>query len=250
MDWKLPGLAGRTALVTGAANGIGAETARLLAEQGATVYLVDLDDAAGERQAQAIGGHYRHVDLRRESAIVALVREITEREGGVDILVNNAAVDTRVDSCEVTGEFIDAMFRSNLIAPILLARETVPHMRRQQWGAIVNMTSLTFHLGHADMATYSATKGGDIAIMRVWARENGPYGVRCNCVAPGWTDTPRQRQWLDDPATQEWLLERQSIKRFLQPEEVAAAVVFLCSDAASGITGQVLTVDLGWVFNG
>ncbi|MBI2299339.1 MAG: SDR family oxidoreductase [Armatimonadetes bacterium] len=247
---KLPGIEGRAALVTGAANGIGAETARLLAEQGATVTLVDIDDEPGEALAERVGAVYRHVDIRVEQDVIAVVAEVAARCGGVDILVNNAAVDPRCDSTTVSVEFLENLFAVNLFAQILFGREVIPHMRRAGRGAIVNLTSLCFHLCHENQGPYAATKGGAIAMARTWARENGRHGIRSNALAPGWTYCERQRQWLDDPAIRADLMAKQCIPKLLMPEQVARVVVFLCSDAASGITGQTITVDHGWVFNG
>ena len=241
---------GRTAIVTGAATGIGRATARLLAERGARVVAAGLqpDELAGTVQAIAeAGGEAIAVDadVSDPAAIEAVAAAAQEAFGGTDILVNNAAVYPLGPWHEMDAAARDAGFATNVRGYYLMARAVREQMIARGGGAVVNVASVTFWTGNALLAAYVASKGAVIGFTRALAREAGPDA---NAVAPGAFPTAATEIHADQDGLWRDVLEAQSIKRRGEVEDVARAIAFFASDDASFVSGQTLLVDGGWMF--
>jgi NAD(P)-dependent dehydrogenase (short-subunit alcohol dehydrogenase family) len=244
-------LAGRTALVTGSTGGLGAAFATALAEQGAFVVVSGRDKARGRAVLERIastGGAAALVtaDLGQGAPEVrALVDEATTASGGhIDVLVNNAAMLLApAPTAEVPEQLVADAFAVNVTAPFLLTGIIAPAMAHRGYGSIVNIGSINGLIGMGGSALYSATKATIHSLTKSWADEYGPTGVRVNTVAPGPSLTQRNAEIAELLAP---LLARIPSRRASTLSEVAAAVVFLASDDASGINGATLSVDGGW----
>jgi NAD(P)-dependent dehydrogenase (short-subunit alcohol dehydrogenase family) len=243
-------LEGETALVTGASSGIGAAVARKLAEAGATVILSGRDKSRLASISGSIAGsHFIAADLGQSGAAEKLAAE-AERLGPISILVNSAGYGVTKRSTRLTAEDVDGMLAVNVRAALLLSGQIGQAMQERGRGAIVNISSVVGSLGTPFQAGYAATKGAVDAFTRALARELGPSGVRVNAIAPGLIDT---EMWQGRPGDQNFRAEsseRVTLRRWGTAETVADAVVFLASDAASYVTGEVLTVDGGLVRTG
>ncbi|MGQ4616676.1 3-hydroxybutyrate dehydrogenase [Nocardia sp. R7R-8] len=242
-------LAGRGALVTGGASGIGAACARALAARGATVTVADVDDVGAKTVARELGGKAWAVDLLDVAAL-------EELELDVDILVNNAGVQ-HVSPIQ---DFAPRRFRDLLTlmveAPFLLVRAALPHMYRQGWGRIVNISSIHGLRASEYKVAYVTAKHGLEGLSKVTALEGGPHGVTSNCVNPGYVRTPLVDKQIADQAkahgvperevVEKILLTESAIKRLVEPAEVAALVAWLASPEAGMVTGAAYTMDGGW----
>jgi NAD(P)-dependent dehydrogenase (short-subunit alcohol dehydrogenase family) len=243
----------RTALVTGAAGGMGEATARRLAREGRNVALVDIDAAGADRVAAQIerdGGKAVAVaaDISSRTAIDAALQEIRGALGPVTILVNNAAVENFCSFAEIDEVNWDRMMAVNLKGVYLLTQAVLPDMVGANWGRIVNIAAYGAQLGATEMAHYTASKGGVIALTRSLGVELGRHGITVNSVSPGFIDTPMARRAIEGgkfSVTAEQIVAAYPIPRLGRPEEIAAACCFLASDDASYITSQVLGVNGG-----
>ncbi len=238
---------GKTAIVTGAARGIGLEIARQLAEGGARVVLVDvLEDQLKEAAGNLPGAEEVltfTVDVTDEAAVEALFDEVIEKAGRVDILVNNAGI-TRDDLLlRMDADEWDLVMAVNLKGTFLMTKHASRYMVRQKAGRIVNMASVSGLVGNPGQANYSASKAGVVGFTRTVARELARKNICCNAVAPGFIDTEMTRV-LPEKA-KENALAAIPLKRMGTVEEVARAVCFLAGDDAAYITGHVLPVDGG-----
>ncbi|MRG93412.1 SDR family NAD(P)-dependent oxidoreductase [Polyangium spumosum] len=233
----LPGLRDKVAIVTGHRSGIGTAVAALLEEHGARVHGFDLPD----------------VDLRDLCAIDAHVQRVAAREGRIDILVNNAGVTHLGNLVDTSLEAVDDVLTVNLKAPFLLMQSVIPIMLRSGGGAIVNNASDQAFIGKRDSAIYGASKAALAQLTKSAALDWGPRGIRVNCVAPGSTDTPMLRQVLSvlsarmNVQSDDVYKAAVPLGRFAEPREIAWAITFLASDAASFMTGVVMPVDGGGV---
>jgi 2-hydroxycyclohexanecarboxyl-CoA dehydrogenase len=238
-------LAGQTALVTGAARGIGAAVARRLASDGASVVITDRDGAAAEALARDIGGTARAVEL--DVTRTDVVRDVVLACGPLAILVNNAGVDQHAFFTATTPDDWDMLLAVNLRSVLATCHAALPAMQSAGYGRIVNIASEAGRMGSRGGAVYAAAKGGVIAFTRSIARENGRKGITANVVAPGPIDTPLLRRAVEQGGDR--LLDAMTgatlAARLGTPEEVAAAVAFLASREAGYITGETLGVSGG-----
>jgi 3-oxoacyl-[acyl-carrier protein] reductase len=246
-------VAGKTAIVTGAATGIGRATARLLAERGARVVAAGLQPDELRQTVDAIasaGGEAIAVeaDVSDPQAIEDVAARAAEAFGGTDILVNNAAVYPLGPWHEMDIEQWDALFATNIRGYWLLARAVRPQMLARGGGSVVSVSSVTFWTGNALLLAYVASKGAVIGFTRALARESGPEGIRANAVAPGAYPTAATEIHADQDKLWRDVLEAQSIKRRGEVEDVAHAIAFFASDDSSFVTGQTLLVDGGWMY--
>jgi len=244
-------LQGRIALVTGAARGLGFAIANGLAHAGAKVVLNGRDAAALEDAARKIDANDERrtaiatFDVTDRDAVRQGVADIEARHGGIEILVNNAGIQRRHPVADFPAQDWDAIIATNLTAPFVVAQAVIPAMVKRGRGAIVNIASLTSELGRPTIVPYTAAKGGVRQLTRGLATELGPTGVRVNAIAPGYFVTEMNRALLDDKAFDGWVRGRTPMRRWGDPDELAGIAVFLCSDAASYITGQTIFVDGG-----
>ena len=236
-------LRGRVALVTGAARGIGAATARAFAAAGARVALLDRDAAELEAVARDIGGAAFPADVTDDAAVRRAIDEVVTRWGRLDILVNNAGIVRDAALADVEDEDWSATLDVNLRGTMLCARAAVPHMKAAGFGRILSATSIVARTGNYGQTAYTASKAGIIGLTRTWARELAPKGITANAVAPGFIDTDMVKSVPAKVMAE--LLARTPARRMGRPEEVASVYLFLASDLASFINGAVVGVDGG-----
>jgi len=247
-------LAGRAGIVTGAASGIGAASARALAAAGAAVVLADTDARAGADAAASLAragarASFVECDVSRDEQVRALVAVALERHGRLDFAVNNAGIEGPfAPAADVTEEDWDRTVSVDLKGVWLCMRHELPPMVAAGSGAIVNTSSVGGLVGLPGSTPYTAAKHGVIGLTKVAALEYSAAGVRVNAICPGVILTPMvERLIVAEPAIEAEMHAAEPIGRLGRPEEVAAAVVWLCSDAASFVTGVALPVDGGYV---
>lgn len=250
-------LTGRNAIVTGGARGIGAATALAIAQEGGNIVVADLIDATETiKKVEALGQRAiaLYTDIRIKSDIDRMVEKAIEAFGHIDILVNNAGVVHRDNLLETTETTWDKVVDTIMKGTFLCIQAIYPHMRTRGYGKIINVSSISGIIGGAvskagdspEIASgrsgpaYAAAKGGVIALTRWIAKDVAKDGIYVNSIAPGACDTEMTRGF-------DYNVSMLPIPRMGKPEEMAAAIVFLASDASSYITGQVLNVDGGWV---
>jgi 3-oxoacyl-[acyl-carrier protein] reductase len=244
-------LSGKVALVTGASRGIGAVVAARLAEAGArvgvnyhassdaaTVVVDSIKKAGGE--AFLVGG-----DVSQEDKAEVVIKNLVEHFGGIDILINNAGINKDQLLIRMKPEDFDSVMNVNLRGAFLCTRYAMTHLIRQRSGRVINMSSVVGLSGNPGQANYAAAKAGLVGLTKAVAREVASRNVTVNALAPGYITTAMVDELSEE--TQAKILERIPMGRFGTPEDVAEAVVFLCSDGASYITGQVLTIDGGMI---
>jgi 3-hydroxybutyrate dehydrogenase len=250
-------LTNKVAVVTGAASGIGLAIARALAEQGARVTLADIDGAGAQAAATQIStARAQQVDMADGAACADLIRATLAAEGRIDILVNNAGIQHVAPITEFPAATWERMLAIMLTAPFLLTQAVLPGMYAQNWGRIVNIGSVHSVRASAFKSAYVAAKHGLLGLTRVTALEGAPHGVTCNCICPSYVRTALVEKQIADQArvhgipesevVEKIMVAEAPIHRLLEPSEVAALAVFLCSEAASGITGSAQFIDCGW----
>jgi 2-hydroxycyclohexanecarboxyl-CoA dehydrogenase len=241
-------LAGRTALVTGGASGIGAAAARRLAAEGACVVVADCDEVGAEKVAADIGGAAVTVDVTDVSAVRRAFADARDAWGPLDVLVNNAGGDRAALFLDSDEPDWDATLALNLKGVVACTHAALTTMVERRRGAIVNVASEAGTVGTVGGALYAAAKAGVIGFTKAIAREGARYEVRCNAVAPGPIDTPLLSGLADNPlgaALRQGMIDATLLGRCGRPDEVAAAIAYLASDDASYVTGHTLAVSGG-----
>ena len=252
-------LSGRSALVTGAASGIGRAVAEELTAHGACVLLADLNESLGQEVAATLTrAVFQRADVTSREECKALVARAEQEWGGVDILINNAGLQHVAPVEEFPEDRWELLVRVMLIGSFLLTRYAIPHMYARGWGRIINVSSIHGLIASPYKSAYTAAKHGLIGFTRSVALEAGEKGVNVtvNAICPSYVRTPLVERQIEDLAqankmpvqqvVQEIMLAPAAIKRLLEPSEVAAYVAFLCSEAAAGITGSAQAIDCGW----
>ena len=236
-------LDGKVAVITGGARGIGAETARVFRDAGATVVTWDVAEGADQQ-----------VDVTDVAAVTKAVAEVVKRHGRIDVLVNNAGILRDAQLVKVKDDAVvgamseadfDAVVAVNLRGVFVCTQAVAPVMIKQRSGRILNASSVVGLYGNFGQTNYVATKAGIIGMTKVWARELGPRGITVNAVAPGFIGTEMVRQMPEKILAT--MVERTPVRRLGEPRDVANAYLFLASDEASFVNGAVLSVDGGVV---
>jgi 3-oxoacyl-[acyl-carrier protein] reductase len=243
---------GRTILYTGAAGGLGADGALAFVRGGARVLCVDIDEAKIATlmdRAEGVGPGslaIERLDLADLAGLDRGLQVLVEREGHLDVVINNAAIYPSRPFEEFTLADYQEVQRVNVEAGVVCVRAALPGMRERGWGRIVNIASVTFYGGWANLGPYVASKAALVGLTRAWAREFGPYGITANAIAPGAFPTDAEKIHPDPEGYNRFILDRQAIKRRGHPRDIANALMFLASTEAGFITGQTLNVDGGW----
>jgi NAD(P)-dependent dehydrogenase (short-subunit alcohol dehydrogenase family) len=240
-----PSLKGKRVLITGGGSGIGAGIVEGFVRQGADVTFFDIAEEDSRALAGQLGARFERVDLTDIAATQATIRGLIEEGGAFDVLVNNAANDDRHGVDEVTEEYWENRFNVNLKHLFFCSQAVIPGMREKKGGAIVNLGSISWHLGLPELTLYQTAKAAIEGLTRSLARELGEDGIRVTCVIPGNVRTPRQMKWYTPEGEQE-IVDAQCLKGRLVPDDVAALVMFLAADDARLMTGHEYFVDAGW----
>lgn len=246
-----PSLAGRRVLVTGGGTGIGAAMVEAFLRQRARVAFIDIAAEASRMlvaRLQADGLPpllFLHADLRAHDELQDSFAVALGELGGLDVLVNNAASDDRHTLAEVTPEYWDERMAVNLRHLFFASQAAAAAMRRQGRGVILNLGSISWHLGLPDLVAYQTAKAGIEGMTRALARELGRDGIRVNAILPGNVQTPRQTQWYDTGEADD-ILSAQCLDARIQPRDVAALALFLASDDARMCTAHSYWIDAGW----
>lgn len=234
----------RTAVVVGAGSGIGRESALALAAHGAKVTCADRDMAAAEATAALIGATATayHLDVLETDSVVSASKELSE----TDTLVFTTGTNVRKRLADYTAEEFERVVALNLRASFELVRSFAPAMAERGRGSIIGFSSIRAQTVEPGQGVYAATKAGLVQLLRTAAAEYGAQGVRANAISPGVVETPLTEQIKSNPEWYQAYATKGALGRWSRPEELAGAVVFLASDAATFMTGSVLTVDGGW----
>lgn len=243
-------------VVTGAGSGIGLAIAEHFAANGAKLVISDINTEAGAPVAERAGGVFVRGDLSQRADCRALIERALDAYGTVHVLVNNAGFQHIAPIPEFPEDTWDTMLALMLTAPFLLTRYAWPHMQRQQWGRIINIASVHALRASPFKSAYISAKHGLLGLTRTIAREGGPHNITAHAICPSYVRTPlvehqiaaqaRTRGIGENEVIEQVMLAPAAIKRLVEPEEVAALAAFLCSDAASAMSGGAIPIDAGW----
>lgn len=250
---QYPSLQGQVAFVSGGATGLGKEFVEQLAVQGVRVAFIDIATEAGEALVADITGRghpaplFLPCDVREVSAVQAAISRARTELGPVTVLVNNAAKDTRCKVEEVDLAQWDDAMAVNLRHHFFAAQAVVPMMREAGRGSIINLGSISAHIDLIDLPGYITAKAGIEGLTHTLARELGPYGIRVNCIIPGWIMTDRQLTHWVTPEAEASIERNQCLPHKLYPEDVARMMLWLAADDSRSCTAQLWVVDGGWM---
>ena len=251
-------LEGKVAIITGAASGIGRATAILFAKEGARIAIVDINDIGGAETIKLIKKETKqaifiHADVSKEIDVKNMVKIVKESFGKIDILVNNAGIVLVKPISETTEQDFEAVVNTNYKSVFLCTKHVLPHMKKG--GTIVNVSSISGHVGQINHAIYGGTKGAIISLTRALAWELAPLGVRVNSISPGSVETPMllgdveieaKRLGVSKDKIRKERSDIGALHRWADPIEIAHAILFLASEKSSYVTGTDLLVDAGW----
>ena len=246
----------KVAIVTGAASGIGLATAEMLAKEGARVVLADINEAQLEAVSAKIGADALAVDLSKREGCRELADYAMKQHGRIDILVNVAGIQNVASVEDFPEERWEFMISLMLTAPFLLTKYAWPSMRQNGWGRVINLNSIHGLVASEFKSAYVSAKHGLMGLTKTAALEGGPCGITVNSICPAYVRTPLVDNQIEAQAqnhgiskekvVSKIMLQKAAIKTMLEPETIAEAVKFLCSDAAANITGTAFTIDGGW----
>lgn len=246
----------KVVVVTGGASGIGLAIAERFAADGAKVVIADVKQETGAPVAERLGGLFVAGDLSKRADCKGLIDRTIERYGTVHVLVNNAGFQHIAPIPDFPEDTWDTMIALMLTAPFLLTRYAWPSMQRQNWGRIINIASVHALRASPFKSAYISAKHGLLGFTRTAAREGGPHGITAHAICPSYVRTPlvenqiadqaRTRGIPEEEVIEQVMLAPAAIKRLVEPEEVAALAAFLCSDAASAMSGAAIPIDAGW----
>ena len=248
----MPRLEGRVAVVTGAGKGMGEGIARAFAAEGARMVIGDRDEAGGQAVAASLAGAgtpalFVRADVRREADCRGLIDRAVAEFGRLDVLVNNAGINTRGTVEETSAETWDDVFAINVRGPFLCMQQAVKHMKAERRGSIVNVGSVNAYIGQPNLAAYSASKGALMTLTKNSASYLSRYRIRVNQINPGWTLTPSEHEVkLTEGKGEGWLeaaVRTRPFGRLLAPRDIALAAVYLASDESECVTGSVLDLE-------
>ncbi len=240
----------RVAVVTGAGNGIGRATVELFADEGAIVYVTDIDGASASAVAagltqRGLKAEAATMDVSKGQDVTALMRRIATEQGRIDVLVSNAGLNVRSDFRHLSDADWVKIREVNLDGVVRMARDGFELLRKSSSASLINVASIMGHKGLRQLAGYSATKGAVIALTRALAVEYAPFNIRVNALSPGFVETALTERVLKNPAFEKWLVDRTLLKRLGTADDIAKAALFLASDDSAYMTGAELVIDGG-----
>lgn len=246
----------KVAVVTGAASGIGLAVAEALTGEHYRVVMADVNSEAGRREADRLGAHFVHADLTDRAACKALIDTAVDAYGSVDVLINNAGIQHVSPVEDFPEDKWDFIINLMLTAPFLLTKYAWPHMKKAGWGRVVNISSVHGLRASEFKSAYISAKHGIMGLTKTTALEGGPYGITVNAICPAYVRTPLVDNQIDAQAATHGIpreevisnimLKKAAIKKMIEPNEIGAAVLYICSDAAGCMTGTDFTIDCGW----
>ncbi|MBE0575464.1 MAG: 3-hydroxybutyrate dehydrogenase [Desulfuromonadales bacterium] len=246
----------KVAVITGAASGIGLAVADALAATGYRLVMADVNAESGKREADRLNAYFLHADLSDRAACKALIDSAVAKYGSVDVLINNAGMQHVSPVEDFPEDKWDFMIRLMLTAPFLLTKYAWPYMKAAGWGRVINISSVHGLRASEFKSAYISAKHGLMGLTKTTALEGGPHGITVNAICPAYVRTPLVDNQIDAQAAthnipreeviNSIMLKKASIKRMIEPGEIGAAVLYLCSDAAGCMTGTDFTIDCGW----